>query len=148
VVFSLIVGSLIIMVYAVRTNWHTEYLKRVEDIKVAYNTVSSLRKDVEDLKVERDKYLRDADTAKREADLIRKEAELQAARLLEQAHRQVGELQAQIADLKRQKQVFEARLRAALKLHLDLLEARGERLANPSAPPPAERDAPPEAGRS
>jgi cell division initiation protein len=88
------------------------------------------------------------ETAKREADLIRKEAELQAARLLEQAHQQVGELQAQIADLKRQKQVFEARLRAALKLHLDLLEGRGEGLADPSAPPRARGDAPPEAGRS
>lgn len=87
------------------------------------------------------------DTAKREADLIRKEAELEAASLLEQAHRQLGELVAQIADLKRQKQVFEARLRAALKLHLDLLEGPGERPTNPSAPPSAERDAPPEAGR-
>lgn len=88
------------------------------------------------------------ESAKREADLIRKEAELQAAKFLEQAHQQVGELQAQIADLKRQKQLFEARLRAALKLHLDLLEGRGERPAHSSAPPPAERDAPPEAGRS
>lgn len=88
------------------------------------------------------------ESAKREADLIRKEAELQAARLLEQANRQAGELQAQIADLKRQKQLFEARLRAALKLHMDLLEGRGERLANPFAPPPAQGDASPEAGRS
>ena len=88
------------------------------------------------------------ESAKREADLIRKEAELQAATLLEQAHRQGVELQPQIADLKRQKQLFEARLRAALKLHLDLLEGRGERLANPFAPPPAQADAPPEAGRS
>jgi cell division initiation protein len=88
------------------------------------------------------------ESAKREADLIRREAELQAATLLEQAHRQAGELQAQIADLKRQKQLFEARLRAALKLHMDLLEGRGERLANPFAPPSAQADAPPEAGRS
>ncbi|MBI3003090.1 MAG: DivIVA domain-containing protein, partial [candidate division NC10 bacterium] len=58
------------------------------------------------------------ETARREAELVRKEAELQAEKLLEQAHRQVGELQAQIADLKRQKQLFEAKLRAALKIHL------------------------------
>jgi len=87
------------------------------------------------------------ETAKREADLIRREAELQAEKLLEQAHRQVGELQAQIADLKRQKQMFEAKVRAALKIHLDLLEGRGEKPASPSTPTPAKGDAPPEAGR-
>jgi cell division initiation protein len=80
------------------------------------------------------------DTAKREAELIRKEAELQAENLLEKAHRQAGELHAQIADLKRQKQLFEAKLRAALKIHLDLLEGRGEKAAGKG-------DAPPEAGR-
>ena len=84
------------------------------------------------------------ETARREAEVIRKEAELQAEKLLEQAHRQVGELQAQIADLKRQKQQFEAKLRAALKIHLDLLEGRGEKAA---APPAAKPDAPPESGR-
>ena len=88
------------------------------------------------------------ETAKKEADLIRQEAELQAEKLLEQAHRQAGELQAQIADLKRQKVIFEAKLRASLKIHLDLLEGRGEKLANPPpAPSPAKGDAPPEAGR-
>ncbi|MGH7407616.1 MAG: DivIVA domain-containing protein [Candidatus Methylomirabilales bacterium] len=88
------------------------------------------------------------ETAKKEADLIRQEAELQAEKLLEQAHRQAGELQAQIADLKRQKVIFEAKLRASLKIHLDLLEGRGEKLANPpAAPSPAKGDAPPEAGR-
>ena len=80
------------------------------------------------------------ETAKKEAELIRREAELQAEKLLEQAHRQVGELQAQIADLKRQKQMFEAKVRAALKIHLDLLEGRGEKAAGKG-------DAPPEAGR-
>ena len=84
------------------------------------------------------------ETARREAEVIRKEAELQAEKLLEQAHRQVGELQAQIADLKRQKQQFEAKLRAALKIHLDLLEGRGEKAAAPAAAKP---DAPPESGR-
>jgi len=88
------------------------------------------------------------ETAKKEADLIRQEAELQAERLLEQAHRQAGELQAQISDLKRQKVIFEAKLRASLKIHLDLLEGRGEKLANPPpAPSPAKGDAPPEASR-
>jgi len=88
------------------------------------------------------------ETAKKEADLIRQEAELHAEKLLEQAHRQAGELQAQIADLKRQKVIFEAKLRASLKIHLDLLEGRGEKLANPPlAPSPAKGDAPPEASR-
>lgn len=87
------------------------------------------------------------ETARREAELIRKEAELQAEKLLEQAHRQVGELQAQITDLKRQKQLFEAKLRAALKIHLDLLEGRGEKGAGPATPAPAKGDAPPESGR-
>lgn len=69
--------------------------------------------------------------AKREAELVMKEAELKAERLLEQAHRKLAQVQAEIAELKRQRDLFEAKVRGAVKLHLDLLESQQEK---PRAP--------------
>lgn len=72
------------------------------------------------------------ESAEREATLILKEAELKAANLLERAHLQLAELQGEIAALKQRRGVFEAQLRAAIKLHADLLEAEKEQ----AEPPP------------
>lgn len=63
------------------------------------------------------------DKSRKEADLILKEGEIKAQKLLEHAHGMLGQLQGKIADLKRQKALFEGRIRAAIKLHQDLLAA-------------------------
>ena len=63
------------------------------------------------------------ENAKKEAELLIKEAELKAERLLEQAHQKLAYVQGEIEELKRQKTLFEAKLRSAIKLHLDLLDA-------------------------
>lgn len=42
-VFSLVTGALIVMVYATRTNWHAEYQKRVDELRSAQATVQTLR---------------------------------------------------------------------------------------------------------
>ena len=62
------------------------------------------------------------ENAKREADLVRKEAELNAEKILESAHGKLAQVQADIADLERQKSLFRAKLRALLKVHLELLD--------------------------
>jgi cell division initiation protein len=59
--------------------------------------------------------------ARKEADLILKDAEIKAERLLERTNLMLAQLQGRLADLKRQKALFEGRLRAAIKLHQDLL---------------------------
>jgi len=46
-VFSLLTGALIVMVYATRTNWHAEYVKRVDEVKAAQSTVQTLRTELE-----------------------------------------------------------------------------------------------------
>jgi len=61
--------------------------------------------------------------ARKEADLILKDAEIKAERLLERTNLMLAQLQGRLADLKRQKVLFEGRLRAAIKLHQDLLAA-------------------------
>ena len=66
------------------------------------------------------------ENAQKEAALILKEAELKAGGLLERAHLNLAELQGEIGELKRRKGLLEAQLRAAIQLHLDLLEAEKE----------------------
>jgi len=61
--------------------------------------------------------------ARKEADLILKDAEIKAEMLLERTNLMLAQLQGRLADLKRQKVLFEGRLRAAIKLHQDLLAA-------------------------
>ncbi len=63
------------------------------------------------------------DKSRKEADLILKDAEVKAQRLLDHAHVMLGQMQGKIADLRRQKALFEGRIRAAIKLHQDLLAA-------------------------
>lgn len=63
------------------------------------------------------------DKVRKEADLILKDAELKAEKLLERAHLMLAQFQGKIADLKRQKALFEARIRAAIQLHQELLTA-------------------------
>jgi len=65
--------------------------------------------------------------AKREAELLVKEAELKAERVLEQAQQRLARVQGEIMELERQKSLFQAKLRSAIKLHLDLLEADAEK---------------------
>jgi len=62
------------------------------------------------------------DKTQKEADLIIKDAEIKAEVLLERAHLTMGRLQGQIGELKRQKVLFEARVRAAIKLYQDILD--------------------------
>lgn len=69
------------------------------------------------------------ENAKKEAELLIKETELKAERLMEQAHQRLASIQWEIEELKRQKTLFEAKLRSAIKLHLDLLEAEPDRQA-------------------
>lgn len=59
--------------------------------------------------------------ARKEAELILKDAETKAERLLERSNLMLAQLQGRLADLKRQKVLFEGRIRAAIKLHQDLL---------------------------
>jgi cell division initiation protein len=76
--------------------------------------------------------------ARKEAELIHKDAELKAEKLLERAHLMLANLQGKIADLKRQKALFEARIRAAIKLHQDLLatETSDDISGEPKVPGP------------
>ena len=59
--------------------------------------------------------------ARKEADLILKDAEIKAEMLLERTNLMLAQLQGRLADLKRQKMLFEGRIRSAIKLHADLL---------------------------
>lgn len=71
------------------------------------------------------------ENAQKEAALILKEAELRAEGLLERAHLRLARLQGEIAELRQRRGLFEAQLRAAIKLHLDLLEAGKEEKESP-----------------
>ena len=66
------------------------------------------------------------ENARKEAALILREAELKAEHLLEHAYLKLAELQGEIGELKQRRGLFEAQLRAAIKLHLDLLEAESK----------------------
>jgi len=59
--------------------------------------------------------------ARKEAELILKDAEVKAERLLERTNLMLAQIQGRLADLKRQKILFEGRIRAAIKLHQELL---------------------------
>jgi cell division initiation protein len=73
------------------------------------------------------------DKSRKEGDLILKDAEVKAQKLLQHAHLMLGQMQGKIADLKRQKALFEGRIRAAIKLHQDLLAAEAaEDLSGPA----------------
>ncbi len=63
------------------------------------------------------------DKTQKEADLIIKDAEIKAEELLERAHLTLGRLQGKIAELKRQKALFEARMRGTIKLYKDFLDS-------------------------
>lgn len=63
------------------------------------------------------------DKTQKEADLIIKDAEIKAEELLERAHLTLGRLQGKIAELKRQKALFEARMRGTIKLYEDFLDS-------------------------
>ena len=74
---------------------------------------------------------------RKEADLILKEAEIKAEKHLERSHLMLAKLQGKVADLKRQKALFEGRIRAAIKLHQDLLAAEAaEDMSGPIDPKP------------
>src|SRR3954447_6156852 len=46
-VFSLVTGALIVMVYATRTNWHAEYVKRVDEQKALQANYKTLADRIE-----------------------------------------------------------------------------------------------------
>lgn len=75
------------------------------------------------------------DKSRGEADLILKDAEIKAEKLLERAHLSLAQLQGRVADLKRQKALFESRIRGAIKLHQDLLAAEAAEDASGSHEP-------------
>jgi len=77
------------------------------------------------------------DKSHKESELILKDAEIKAQNLLGHAHLMLGQMQAKIGDLKRQKALFEGRIRAAIKLHQDLLAAEAaEDMSGPIDPKP------------
>lgn len=73
--------------------------------------------------------------SRKEADLILRDAEIKAEKLLERAHLSLAQLQGRIADLKRQKALFESRIRGAIKLHQELLAAEAAEDASGSHEP-------------
>ncbi|MFQ5988837.1 MAG: DivIVA domain-containing protein [Candidatus Methylomirabilales bacterium] len=77
------------------------------------------------------------DQTRKEANLIIKEAEIKAEELLERAHLALGRLQGKIAELKRQKVLFEARMRGTIKLYEDFLDSEAaEDVGEPGEPKP------------
>ena len=75
------------------------------------------------------------DKTQQKADLIIKDAEIKAEALLERAHLTLGRLQGKIGELKRQKALFEARVRAAIKLYQDILDTEvAEETGEPGKP--------------
>lgn len=86
------------------------YEQREDELKEAF---LSLQRMTDEMK----------EKVRQEADLILKDAEVKAAKLLDRSHVTLGQLQGKIADLKRQRALFEGRIRAAIKLHQDLLAA-------------------------
>ncbi|MFQ5846883.1 MAG: DivIVA domain-containing protein [Candidatus Methylomirabilales bacterium] len=86
------------------------YEQREDELKEAF---LSLQRMTDEMK----------EKVRQEADLILKEAEVKAEKLLDRSHVTLGQLQGKIADLKRQRALFEGRIRAAIKLHQDLLAA-------------------------
>ncbi|MFQ5684869.1 MAG: DivIVA domain-containing protein [Candidatus Binatia bacterium] len=77
------------------------------------------------------------DKTRQEADLIIKDAEIKAEALLERAHLTLGRLQGKIADLKREKALFEGKVRGAIKLYQDLLDTEAaEDASEPVQPEP------------
>jgi cell division initiation protein len=101
------------------------YQQRERDLKEALLTVHRMADEAKE-------------KARREADLILKDAELKAERLLERSNLMLAQLQGRLADLKRQKALFEGRLRATIKLHQDLLatEADEDTGGSPEPKPP------------
>ncbi len=77
------------------------------------------------------------DTTRKEAELIIKDAEIKAEALLERGHLTLGRLQGKIADLKREKVLFEGKVRGAIKLYQDLLDTEAaEDASEPVQPEP------------
>jgi cell division initiation protein len=77
------------------------------------------------------------DTTRKEAELIIKDAEIKAEALLERGHLTLGRLQGKIADLKREKALFEGKVRGAIKLYQDLLDTEAaEDASEPVQPEP------------
>lgn len=76
-------------------------------------------------------------TTRKEAELIIKDAEIKAEALLERGHLTLGRLQGKIADLKREKALFEGKVRGAIKLYQDLLDTEAaEDASEPVQPEP------------
>lgn len=100
---------------------HT-YEQRENQLKEALLSVQRMTDDIKE-------------KSRKEADLILKDAEIKAEKLLERAHLSLAQLQGRIADLKRQKALFESRIRGAIKLHQDLLAAEAAEDASGSHEP-------------
>lgn len=100
---------------------HT-YEQRENQLKEALLAVQRMTDDIKD-------------KSRKEAELILKDAEIKAEKLLERAHLSLAQLQGRIADLKRQKALFESRIRGAIKLHQDLLAAEAAEDASGSHEP-------------
>lgn len=75
------------------------------------------------------------ENAKRQAELLIKEAEVKAERLLAEAQARRARVEEEIIELKRQKGLFKAQIRAAIKVHEQLLGQEGgsEENAGPQA---------------
>lgn len=73
--------------------------------------------------------------ARKEANLILKDAQFKAEQLLEGSHFTLAQMQAKIANLKQQKVLFESRIRAAIRISQELLDAEtAEEVGEPVEP--------------
>jgi cell division initiation protein len=90
-----------------------EITRHQEREQMLKNTLMTAQKVTEDLK----------DNAKKESQLLIKTAELKGEKILEQAQLRAAKVQEEIAELKRQRKLFEAKVRSALRSHEELLNA-------------------------
>ena len=88
---------------------HT-YLERENDLKQSLFAVQRLTDEMKE-------------KARKEADDILRDAQQRAEKLLESAHLTLAQLQGKIANLKQQKSLFESRIRAAIRISQELLDA-------------------------
>ena len=93
-----------------------EIARHQEREQMLKNTLMTAQKVTEDLK----------ENAKKESQMLIKAAELKAEKIIDQTQLRAAKIQEEIAELKRQRKLFEAKLRAALRSHEELLNASME----------------------
>ncbi len=113
--------------------------ERIRDLEIRLQTHQQREKEVNEALFAVQRMADEIkEKSRKEAELILRDAEVKAQKLLEHAQVMLGRMQGKIADLKRQKALFEARIRAAIKLHQDLLAAEAAEDMSGPEPRPAQ----------